>query len=117
MKLAIIGSRELYPTNIESFIPQGVSEIVSGGAKGVDGCAAKYAKENDIPLTVFLPDYSRYRKAAPLKRNQLIAQYANAALVFWDGSSRGTKYTIDQFRKLGKPVNVILLPSDKKILP
>ena len=60
MKLAIIGSRNLGIKNIGDYIPKGVTEIVSGGARGVDKKAADYAKSNNICLTEFLPDYARY---------------------------------------------------------
>ena len=106
MKLAIIGSRTLC-VDIHPHIPPGVTEIVSGGARGMDACAAAYAKEHGIPLTVFLPDYAKYGRGAPHRRNAQIADYAEAALVFWDGCSRGTQHVWHLFEKLGKPVTVI----------
>ena len=107
MKLAVIGSRSLKVENLSDYIKENVTEIVSGGAKGVDSYAALYAKENGIALTEFLPDYARYKRAAPLKRNEKIAEYADEALAFWDGSSRGTLYAIKLFEKLGKKVTII----------
>ena len=109
MKLAIIGSRELTVENLEDYLPGRVSEIVSGGAQGVDASAAVYAREKGIKLTEFLPDYARYRGVAPLKRNEQIALYADEALAFWNGRSRGTLHTISLFKKLGKRVTVIEL--------
>ena len=109
MKLAIIGSRTLNIQNIADYLPEGVTEIVSGGAKGIDRLAAIYAKENHFPLTEFLPDYERYGRAAPLKRNAEIAEYADMALAFWDGASKGTKHTIFLFEKLGKAVIIVKL--------
>ena len=57
MKIAIIGSRTLNINDIDKYIPEGVTEIVSGGAKGIDTCAAVYAKCHGIKLKVFLPEY------------------------------------------------------------
>ena len=109
MKLAIIGSRHLTIENLEAYVPKGVTQIVSGGARGIDRAAAEYAVKQDIPLKEFLPDYARYGRGAPLKRNAQIAQYADAVLAFWDGKSRGTKYTLSLFEKLGKKATVISL--------
>ena len=107
MKLAIVGSRNVDVPNIGDYLPDGVTEIVSGGAKGVDSSAAAYARQNGIPLTEFLPDYQRYKRGAPLKRNQQIADYADQVLAFWDGQSRGTLYTINLFKKQNKPVTIV----------
>lgn len=111
MKLAIVGSRKI-SADIGKHIPEGVTEIVSGGAAGIDTLAAEYARNNGIKLTEILPDYSRYKRAAPLKRNQLISEYADGALAFWDGKSKGTLYTIEQFRKLNKPITVIIIKNE-----
>jgi len=50
MKIAVVGSRDVTVTDIGRYI-SGCSEIVSGGAVGVDSCAAEYAKENGIKLS------------------------------------------------------------------
>ena len=107
MKLAIIGSRCVQKIDIGRYLPKDVEEIVSGGATGADKLAAEYAKRHGIPLVEFLPDYKRYRSGAPIRRNEQIAAYADQALAFWDGSSRGTKRTIELFHSMGKQVTVI----------
>ncbi len=111
MKLAVIGSRNIQVVISDADLPNGVDEIVSGGAVGVDRSAAKYAKEHHIKLTEFLPDYDRYGRCAPLKRNEQIADYADEALAFWNGSSRGTLHTIRLFQQKGKRVTVIKIES------
>ena len=68
MKLAIIGSRGLWVEDVGAFLPPGVTELVSGGAKGIDTCAREYALSHGLKLTEFLPDYRRYGRAAPLVR-------------------------------------------------
>ena len=109
MKLAIIGSRSIQNIDIEDYIPSGVTEIVSGGARGVDRLARIYAAEKNLPLTEFLPQYHLYGRVAPLKRNEEIAQYADAAIVFWDGASKGTSYTVECFRRYQKDVRVFII--------
>lgn len=107
MKVAVIGSRGVTVNNLEDYLPEDVTEIVTGGAKGVDTCAKEYAEKNGIKLTEFLPEYSKYRKSAPLKRNIQIIEYSDLVLAFWDGSSRGTKYVIDNCNKLDTTVKII----------
>ena len=109
MKIAIIGSRTLEINYIDKFIPEGVTVIISGGAKGIDTCAAEYAKRHGIKLKVFLPEYEKFKKGAPLKRNLQIIDYADKVIAFWDGKSRGTKFVIDNCRKQNKEIEVILV--------
>ena len=107
MKLAIVGSRGITKIDIAPYIPSGVTEIVSGGARGVDTLAREYAAARGIPLVEFLPQYERYGRAAPLKRNAEIAAYADEVLAFWDGRSIGTQSAIAEFRIRGKKVTVV----------
>lgn len=108
MKLAIIGSREL-TLDISPYIPEGVTEIVSGGAMGIDTCAKEYALAHNIPLKEFLPDYKRYGHGAPLKRNLQIIEYADFVLAFWDGKSKGTEYTINNCKKINREYKVVII--------
>lgn len=108
MKLAIIGSRSL-TVNLEKYITEDVTEIVSGGAEGIDMLAKQYAIAHNIKLTEFFPKYEKYKRNAPLVRNREIVDYADTILAFWDSESRGTKFTIDYSRKVGKIVTVIIV--------
>ena len=109
MKVAIIGSRGLTIKDIENYLPEGVTEIVSGGARGIDACAKEYATSRGITYTEFKPDYARYKRGAPLKRNLKIIDYADEIIAFWDGVSRGTKYTIDACYAQNKKVTVYII--------
>lgn len=108
MKIAIIGSRDIVVNDLGSFLPSNVTEIISGGARGVDSCAREYAISNGIKLTEFLPEYDKYGKAAPLKRNITIIENADCVLAFWDGKSRGTNFVIENCKKMGVPIKVLL---------
>ena len=107
MKIAIIGSRGIKNAPIDHHVSVG-DEIVSGGAEGVDTCAAKYAREKGIKLTVFLPEYSLYGRGAPLVRNRKIVEYADKVIAFWDGKSKGTLFTINYAKKIKKECLIIL---------
>ena len=109
MKIAIIGSRNIFIDDLGSYLPKNVTDIVSGGAKGVDTLAREYAVKNNMVLTEFLPEYTKFGKAAPLIRNIQIVEYADEVLAFWDGKSKGTKHVIDSCKKLSKKVTVIII--------
>ena len=106
MRVAVIGSRGLQVNDLGDYLPAGVTEIVSGGARGVDTCAKNYALVHNLKLTEFLPEYSRYGRGAPLRRNITIIEYADLVLAFWDGKSRGTKFVIDNCKKRNIPVAI-----------
>ena len=108
MKVAIIGSRNISVGNLADYLPEETTEIVSGGAKGVDTSASEYAIKHSIKLTEFLPEYTKYKKGAPLKRNLQIIEYADIVVAFWDGKSKGTKFVIDSCKKTGKKVVVYI---------
>ncbi len=108
MKVAVIGSRSLYVSDLEKYLPTNTTEIVSGGAIGVDTSAREYSLSHGIKLTEFLPEYEKYGRSAPLKRNITIIEYADIVLAFWDGQSRGTKFVIDNCHRLGVEVKVYI---------
>ena len=107
MKIAIVGSRSIIAPDLSKYIPDG-AEIVSGGAKGVDTAAAEFAAKNGLKLTVFLPQYERYGRAAPILRNKEIVDYADKILIFWDGTSKGTLSVIEYAKKAEKPYEIVL---------
>ena len=109
MKIAIIGSRNIFIDDLENYIPKNVTEIVSCGAKGIDTLAKEYAVKNNIVLTEFVPEYAKFGRVAPLIRNIQIIEYADEVLAFWDGKSKGTKHVIDSCKKLSKKVTVIII--------
>lgn len=107
MILAVVGSRSLN-MDIAPHIPPDTKTIISGGAKGIDTLAAKYAKERGLQFIEILPDYNKFGRGAPLRRNNDIIDLAQVVLAFWDGKSKGTQYVIERCRKLGKKCTVIL---------
>lgn len=107
MKIAIVGSRGLYIHDFKKYLPDDITEIISGGAKGIDTCAKRYALKYGIRFIEILPDYAKYGKSAPLKRNDIIIEMADAVLAIWDGRSAGTKYVINKCRKTNKSITII----------
>ncbi len=115
MRVAIVGSRGLRVEHLENYLPKDTTEIVSGGARGVDTSARDYALRHGLKLTEYLPEYSRYGRAAPLKRNITIIENSDLVLAFWDGKSRGTKYVIDNCKKQNVPVEVHILSGKQEV--
>lgn len=106
MKIAVVGSRNLNVENIGDYLPSECQEIVSGGAKGIDNCAKNYALDKKIKYTELLPEYEKYSKSAPLKRNIQIIEQVDLVIIFWDGKSRGTDFTLKECKK--RKINYIL---------
>lgn len=109
MKVILAGSRGITDFGIlDQVVAHSkyfVSEVVSGGARGVDQLGEQWAKIYNHPVRQFLPDWSLGKGAGHI-RNKQMAEYADALVAIWDGESRGTKNMIETMQKLGKPVFV-----------
>lgn len=114
MKLAVVGSRGFTDYALATFILNeymdisgGSLHIISGGARGADSLAVRFAVDNSLPLITFLPDWERYGKSAGYIRNADIVKTADELIAFWDSKSKGTLHSINLARKQGKTVVVI----------
>lgn len=112
MKIAIIGSRECGNINLERELVKRFEilkndTIISGGARGIDTLAAQFARKHGIKLLEFRPDYATYGRGATFVRNRLMVDMADVVVAFWNGSSRGTKYTFEYAKKKYVPVVII----------
>ena len=110
MKLLIAGSRSITDYDLSPHIPENTTMILTGGAHGIDELAERYADEHRLSKTVLRPQYKLYGRAAPIKRNDILVENCDRVLIIWDGVSRGTKHTADYAAKIGKPVEVIIVP-------
>lgn len=110
MKVIIAGSRTGFVArNVFEAIEAAafpVSEVVSGGAKGVDKDGEYYATLNGIPISQFIPDWDKHGKKAGMLRNIQMGNYADALIAVWDGKSKGTQHMIEYMLSLNKPVYV-----------
>jgi hypothetical protein len=109
VKLIIAGSRKIVvPTMkiVEILISKGFNrnmftEVVSGGASGVDASGEAFAKEFNIPIKVFKPDWDKYGKSAGPKRNRQMALYGDFLLLIWNRDSPGSKNMLQEAKNAG----------------
>lgn len=113
MKIGVVCSRNLTVNRLDKYIPSGCKKIVSGGAAGIDKCAAEYAIRQGIELLEILPDYKKYGKAAPILRNKIIVDESDLVIAFWNGHSKGTKMIIEYCKKINKVCTVVKMLDDK----
>lgn len=110
MKTIIAGSRNIsdYSSLLQavSELDWFISVVISGTARGVDRLGERYAKEHNLPVEKYPADWDRYGKSAGYRRNELMAERAEALLALWDGESRGTKHMIDIAKKKGLKIYI-----------
>lgn len=80
--------------------------IVSGAAKGADALGERYARERGYKLQRYPANWEKYGRAAGPIRNEIMAQNADALIVYWDGRSPGTWNMIELARNYGLKVRV-----------
>lgn len=85
--------------------------IVSGGARGADSLAERYAHEHGCKLKVFPAKWHLYGKGAGYRRNTEMQKYISTfeqrcILCFWDGFSPGTKHNFELAKFFGNPIRV-----------
>lgn len=59
--------------------------IVSGHASGADSLGEKFAEDHGLQCELHSADWERYGRAAGPKRNEEMAEVADALIAFWDG--------------------------------
>lgn len=116
MRIGVVGSRDIsdydYVRLVLSTIVQPDDIIISGGAKGVDRLAERYANENDIECVVYKPDWDKYGKQAGLIRNGTIVEDSDYIVAIWDGESKGTMDTIHKAEVANKQVMKFVIVKD-----
>lgn len=116
MKLAIVGGRdfnnyELLNETLDKFFTAYLIHfelsLISGGAKGADSLARKFATDRRLQFADFIPDWKNEGKSAGFNRNTKIVNECDMVLAFWDGMSRGTADTIEKAKRAKKPTFIV----------
>lgn len=119
MKTIIAGSRDIknYALVMQAIKNSAfdITEVVCGGAQGVDLFGERYALENRIPVQYFeieKNDWAKYGRGAGPLRNEKMAKYADALIAVWNGHSNGTRNMIT----LAKKYNLKIYIQERKFL-
>ena len=81
--------------------------VVSGHARGADTLGEKYAQDEGFALEIYPAQWKKLGKQAGYRRNEQMAEVADALIAFWDGSSKGTKHMIDIMNEKNLLVRVV----------
>ena len=81
-------------------------EIVSGCCKGVDLLGEEFAHKHNHPVAQFPAEWNKYGRGAGIVRNKQMLEYIasfekSIVIAFWNGTSKGTGYTVNQAKKMG----------------
>lgn len=110
MKVIIAGSRSItnQQTVVQAIEQSGfdITEVVSGTARGVDRLGEAWAEQNNVPVKRFPADWRKWGYIGGFKRNEQMAEYADALIAIWDGGSGGTRHMIRIARERGLKVFV-----------
>lgn len=96
MKCIIAGSRTITDSVIlqaalnASGFQDEITEVVWGGADGVDTLGWEWSCEQRLSAKRFPANWSKHGRVAGPIRNREMAEYADALLLVWDGESRGS---------------------------
>ncbi len=114
MKVIIAGSRS--GAHHHFVIPKAVrasgfdvTEVICGDARGVDQQGAAWAVREGLPVKHMPADWGAHGKVAGPIRNRAMADYADAAIVIWDGESRGSGNMVKEAKRAGIPVHEVRL--------
>ena len=112
MRVGIVGSRHYKePARVTEYVrslPPRAS-IVTGSASGVDAAATRAAREKGIPVQVMPASFDELADASKAAaRNQRLVDACDVLVAFWDGSSKGTRATVERALDSGKEVHVFV---------
>jgi len=119
MKFAVVGSRTITDYKIVKNIldEHNISTIISGGAKGIDQLAERYANEKNLEKIIYLAKWDEFGRGAGMVRNTEIIKDADEVVAIWDGTSKGTENSINLAKKLNKPLYLYTVKDEQILKP
>lgn len=86
----------------QNHLPDDANVVLrSGHARGVDVLVENWAKNFDIPVEIYLPNWNKHGKKAGLLRNSEMLKGSSGTVAIWDGQSTGTLDCINKTKQLG----------------
>lgn len=82
--------------------------VVTGDANGADELASRWAKENNLNLSVLKANWDLHGRSAGVLRNKDLVDEVDLLIAFWDGKSRGTGHTVSF--GFAKKIPMIIIP-------
>ena len=120
MRLIIAGGRDFNSLDLLTermdFLLKETTEqvvIISGTAAGADRVGEQYAADKGYLVERYPAQWDKFGKSAGYKRNQQMADQADAVVVFWNGKSYGSKHMIDIAKKMGLNLRIVRYTNHK----
>lgn len=101
------GNYQLLCTKLDFLFSKITPVIICGEARGADSLGKRYAQEHNLQVLSFPANWDKYGKSAGYRRNEEMAEKADALVAFWDGKSKGTEHMIQTMLKLNKRVKIV----------
>lgn len=93
-----------------------MAEMVSGGARGAETLAERWARSTDVPFRKVIPQVKMFQEHLPsnaktieaafITRNMEIISLSDALVIFWNGVEHMNMAVIVASAKLSKPIHV-----------
>lgn len=72
----------------------------------MDALGEQWAYQNHRQLIIFPADWDTYGRSAGIRRNIQMATWSDAAIILWDGISKGSQHMAEEARRQGLEVFV-----------
>ena len=110
MRTIIAGSRAINSYEIVRAAVEAsgfnITSVISGRAPGVDRWGEFWASKHEVPCQRYPADWRKYGREAGFRRNEEMANSADALIAIWDGNSRGTRHMIATAKRKGLQVYI-----------
>jgi hypothetical protein len=112
VRVGIVGSRH-FPEleRVAEYVRSlpGTASLVTGSASCVDAEATRAARERGLPVRVLGASFEEAADAgSAMERNQRLVSTCEVLVAFWDGSSPGTRGTVERALDSGREVHVFI---------